>query len=77
MAVIKCYNNNYRLRDQNVPPRDLVENRYFNDVTKAMRMIRKQLTLKAPNKIAEDDILSFYFYLLEKLRLDFSCESSA
>ena len=36
------------------------------------------LTLKAPNKIAADDILIFYFYLSKKIRLDqFSCESSA
>ena len=26
---------------------------------------------KAPNKIAADDILIFYFYLLKKIRLDF------
>ena len=35
------------------------------------------LTLKAPNKMAVDDILIFYFYLSKKIRLDFSCESSA
>ena len=35
------------------------------------------LTLKAPNKIAADDILIFYFYLSKKIRLDFSYESSA
>ena len=35
------------------------------------------LTLKTPNKIAADDILIFYFYLSKKIRLDFSCESSA
>ena len=36
------------------------------------------LTLKAPKKkIAADDILIFHFYLLKKIRLDFSCESSA
>ena len=34
-------------------------------------------TLKVPNKIAADDILISYFYLLKKIRLDFSCESSA
>ena len=28
-------------------------------------------------KIAADDILIFYFYLSKKIRLDFSCESSA
>ena len=28
-------------------------------------------------KIAADDILIFYFYLLKKIRLDFSSESSA
>ena len=36
-----------------------------------------QLTLKAPNKIAADDILIFYFYLCKKIKLDFSYESSA
>ena len=36
------------------------------------------LTLKVPKKkIAADDILIFYFYLLKKIRLDFSCESPA
>ena len=35
------------------------------------------LTIKAPNKIAADDILIFYFYLSMKIRLDFSYESSA
>ena len=30
-----------------------------------------RLTLKSPNKIAADDILSFYFYLPKKIRLDF------
>ena len=36
------------------------------------------LTLKAPiKKIAADVILMFYFYLAKKIRLDFSCESSA
>ena len=35
------------------------------------------LTLKVPNKIAADDILIFDFYLSKKIRLDFSCESSA
>ena len=32
---------------------------------------------KRYSKIAADDILIFYFYLLKKIRLDFSCESSA
>ena len=36
------------------------------------------LTLKAPSKIAADDtFIFFYFYLLKKIRLDVSCESSA
>ena len=35
------------------------------------------LTLKHQTKIAADDILIFYFYLSKKIRLDFSCESSA
>ena len=35
------------------------------------------LTLKAPNKIAADNILIFYFYLSKKIKLDFSCEPSA
>ena len=33
--------------------------------------------LKRQAKIAADDILIFYFYLSKKIRLDFSCESSA
>ena len=33
--------------------------------------------LKRQTKIAADDILIFYFYLSKKIRLDFSCESSA
>ena len=36
-----------------------------------------KLTLKGPNKNAADDILIYYFYLLKKRRLDFSCESFA
>ena len=35
------------------------------------------LTLKVPSKIAADDALFFFFYLLKKIRLDISCESSA
>ena len=31
--------------------------------------------LKRQTKIAADDILIFYFYLLKKIRLDLSCES--
>ena len=34
-------------------------------------------SLKCQTKIAADDILDFYFYLLKKIRLDCSCESSA
>ena len=33
--------------------------------------------IKHQTKIAIDDILIFYFYLSKKIRLDFSCESSA
>ena len=33
--------------------------------------------LKRQTKIAADDIIIFYFYFLKKIRLDFSCESSA
>ena len=33
--------------------------------------------LKCQTKSAADDILIFYCYLLKKIRLDFSCESSA
>ena len=36
-----------------------------------------KLILKEPNKIAADDILIIYFYPSKKIRLDFSCESSA
>ena len=32
--------------------------------------------LQCQTKIATEDILIFYFYLLKKMRLDFSCESS-
>ena len=39
--------------------------------------VHVQLTLKRQTKIAADDILIFYFYPLKKIRLDFSCESSA
>ena len=35
------------------------------------------LTLKAQTKISTDDILIFSFYLSKKIKLDFSCESSA
>ena len=35
------------------------------------------LTLKSQTKIAADDILIFYFYLLKKIQLDVSSESSA
>ena len=35
------------------------------------------LPLKGQTKIAADDILIFYFYLSKKIRLDFSCDSSA
>ena len=38
---------------------------------------RNPLPLKRQTKIAADDILVFYFYLSKKIRLDFSCESSA
>ena len=37
----------------------------------------KELTLKAQNKNAADDTLIFHFHLSKKIRLDFSCESSA
>ena len=30
-----------------------------------------------PSKFAANDTLSFYFYLLKKIRLDVSCEFSA
>ena len=33
--------------------------------------------LKCQTKISAEDILNFYFYLLKKIRLDFSCESFA
>ena len=33
--------------------------------------------IKHQTKIAADDILIFFFYLLKKIRLDISCESSA
>ena len=42
-----------------------------------MEKIVNTLTLKRQTTIAANDSLSFYFYLLKKIRLDFSCESSA
>ena len=38
---------------------------------------RKQKHLKRQTKIAADDTLIYYFYLSKKIRLEFSCESSA
>ena len=35
------------------------------------------LPIKCQTKIAAGDILIFLFYLSKKIRLDFSCESSA
>ena len=35
------------------------------------------LTLKVPNKNCSSRHFNFYFYLSKKIRLDFSCESSA
>ena len=35
------------------------------------------LTLIVPNKNCSGRHFNFYFYLLKKIRLDFSCESSA
>ena len=46
--------------------------------TLKLYIIYSALTLKAPSKIAADDtFIFFYFYLLKKIRLDVSCESSA
>ena len=39
--------------------------------------VQTLLTFEAPNTIAADDILFFYFYLSKKIRLDFSYESPA
>ena len=39
---------------------------------------KEVVILKAPSKFAADDIFNFfYFYLLTKIRLNVSCESSA
>ena len=35
------------------------------------------LTLKAPITTTADDTFVFYFYVLKKIKLDVSCESSA
>ena len=43
-----------------------------DDITKI-----RTIHFKAKKKIVADDILIFYFYLSDKIRLDFSCESSA
>ena len=40
-------------------------------------IMNEDLLLKRQTKIAADDILLFYFYLPKKIRLGFSCESSA
>ena len=37
----------------------------------------RTFVIKRQTKIAADDTLIFYFYLSKKIRLDFSCESSA
>ena len=42
-----------------------------------IRMIIHNQPLKRQTKIAAEDILMFYLYLSKKIRLDFSCESSA
>ena len=42
-----------------------------------LREHKIMLTLKVQTKIAADNIFIFYFYLSKKIRLDFSCESSA
>ena len=43
-----------------------------------MKVYQFTLTLKAPNKNCRRGHFSFYyFYLSKKIRLDFSCESSA
>ena len=43
----------------------------------AKRFLKITEPLKRQTKISADDILIFYFYLSKKIRLDFSCESSA
>ena len=48
----------------------------FDMEGECLLQLRQLLTLKVPNKIAADDILTFLLYLSRKIRLDFSCESS-
>ena len=43
----------------------------------ALELLASVKPLKRQTKIAADDILFFYFYLPEEIRLDVSCESSA
>ena len=43
----------------------------------AFTVFSNVLTLKAPKKIAANDIIIFYFYLSKKIRLNVSSESSA
>ena len=42
-----------------------------------MATLRSLLAVKAPNKNCSRRHFNFFFYLLKKIRLDFSCESSA
>ena len=51
---------------------------YYSFTTKEIYYICRYLTLKAPqSKIVADGILIFYLYCSKKIKLDFSCESSA
>ena len=45
--------------------------------TEIKEAVMNCLAINLYTKMAADDILIFYFYLLKKIRLDFSCESSA
>ena len=44
---------------------------------KSLALCNLSFIFRCQTKIAADDILIFYFYLSKKIRLDFSCESSA
>ena len=49
----------------------------YREIQVSTNSSNRKLTLKEPSKIGADDTYSFsYFYLLKKMRLDVSCESS-
>ena len=56
--------------------------KYYTDKNQNIKWTKLSLlgqepTFKSPNKNAADEIMIFYFYLLKKIRFDFSYESYA